>query len=393
MMSIWTENRKDIKFVSSETLTLVAPCLFGLEKLLGEEIDALGYRRLYTMDGRVCFEAPITEIPRINLSLRFAERVLICLASFRAETFAELFDGTQEVPWERWIGKYDQFPVKGHSIRSKLFSIPDCQSIIKKAIVSRLSSVYGMERFPETGVKYQVDFFLFQDTVSLMIDTTGVPLHKRGYRPESVTAPLRETLAAAMVKLARPREGVLLWDPFCGSGTIAVEAALMMTNTAPGLNRHFAGEQFPQLPTEWWEDARDRALDEITDPNFEVYASDIDSDCVRVATDAVRRAGVSKYVKVFQKDARTIETEGRRGTIVCNPPYGERLMTPTQAEELYRQIGKHFSTLDRWQIYVITSNENFEALYGRRADKVRRLYNGMIKCNYYQFFRSSGGAH
>jgi putative N6-adenine-specific DNA methylase len=221
-----------------------------------------------------------------------------------------------------------------------------------------------------------------------MIDTTGTALHKRGYRPETVTAPLRETLAAAMVKLARPREGVLLWDPFCGSGTIAIEAALMMTNTAPGLNRPFTAEVFPQIPKEWWEEARDRALDEIIEPDFEVYASDIDPECVRVATASVKRAGVSKYVKVFQKDALTISTEGRRGTIVCNPPYGERLMSASEVESLYRKMGKHFASLDRWQIYVITSHEEFERLYGRKADKIRRLYNGMIKCNYYQFFKS-----
>ena len=376
--------------MSTPNVTLIAPCLFGLEKLLGEEIDALGYRRLYTIDGRVCFEAPLDQIPRINISLRFAERVLIEIGSFSATTFTELFDGTQCLPWEHYIGRDDQFPVKGHSIQSALHSIPDCQSIIKKAVVDRLSSVYGIRRFEETGIKYQIEFFLLRDKVSLMIDTTVTPLHKRGYRPETVAAPLRETLAAAMVKLARPREDVLLWDPFCGSGTIAIEAALMMTNTAPGLNRRFAGELFPQIPMELWEEARDRALDEITDPQFEVYASDIDADCVRVAADSVRRAGVSRYVKVFQQDALTIRTEGRRGTIVCNPPYGERLMTVEQAEDLYRRMGKHFSTLDRWQIYVITSCESFQALYGRRADKIRRLYNGMIKCNYYQFFRNHG---
>ena len=375
--------------MASEMLTLVAPCLFGLEKLLGEEIDALGLRRISTMDGRVTFEAKIEDIPRINISLRFAERVLIQIGQFRAETFSDLFDGTQCLPWERWIGKQDCFPVKGHSIKSKLTSIPDCQSIIKKAVVNRLSSVYGISYFEETGIKYQIDFFLFQDTVTLMIDTTGIPLHKRGYRPETVTAPLRETLAAAMVKLARPREGVLLWDPFCGSGTIAIEAALMMTNTAPGINRHFTAELFPQIPMEWWEDARDAALDAITDPDFEVYASDIDPNCVRVASDAVRRAGVSKYVKVFEKDALTITTDGRRGTIVTNPPYGERLMTPHEAEKLYRDMGNHFKTLDRWQIYVITSCEEFQKFYGRRADKVRKLYNGMIKCGYYQFFRTA----
>ncbi len=375
--------------MSSEMITLIAPCLFGLEKLLGEEIDALGYERVYTIDGRVCFKAPIEEIPRANISLRFAERVLIELGSFKAETFTDLFDGTISLPWEDWIEIDAAFPVKGHSIKSKLFSVPDCQSIIKKAIVKRLSARYGISRFEETGVKYQIDFFLFRDAVSLMIDTTGTPLHKRGYRPETVIAPLRETLAAAMVKLARPREDVLLRDPFCGSGTIAIEAALMMTNTAPGMSRHFAGELFHRIPMEWWESAVDRAMDEIKDTAFEAWASDIDENCVRVATDAVRRAGVTKHVKVFRKNALDITTEGRRGTIVCNPPYGERLMEKDEVEALYREMGRHFATLDRWQIYVITSNEAFERLYGRRADNIRRLYNGMIKCNYYQFFKST----
>jgi putative N6-adenine-specific DNA methylase len=214
-----------------------------------------------------------------------------------------------------------------------------------------------------------------------------MPLHKRGYRPVSTEAPLRETLAAALVKLARPREDVLLWDPMCGSGTIATEAALMMTGTAPGLNRSFAAEAFPWVASSTWEDARDEAFDHIRDTDFQAFASDIDPEAVAIAKETVRRAGVSKYVKVFEQDALTIATEGRRGTVVCNPPYGERLSTLEDAEELYRQMGAHFRTLDRWQIYVITSHEGFEKLYGCRADKARKLYNGMIPCYYYQFFK------
>lgn len=373
--------------INLEICTFVAPCLFGLEKLLGEEIDALGYKRLQTIDGRVTFRAPLEEIPRMNIELRFAERVLIELGSFRAETFTDLYEGVRELPWEDWIAQPDAFPVKGHSVKSKLFSIPDCQKIVKKAIVDRLSDQYGILHFEESDVTYQVEFFLLRDTASLMIDTTGIPLHKRGYRPQTVTAPLRETLAAAMVRLARPREDVLLWDPFCGSGTIAIEAALMMTHTAPGLNRSFAAETFPQIPARLWRDARDAARANIIETGFEAYASDLDPQCVRIAADTVKRAGMSRYIKVFQKDALTITTENRRGTIVCNPPYGERLLTLRQAEELYRAMGKHFRTLDAWQIYVLTSHEDFQRLYGRRADKVRRLYNGMIRCNYYQFFR------
>lgn len=368
--------------------TMVATCLFGLEKLLGEEIAALGYERTDTIDGRVKFRAPLTALPRLNIHLRFAERVLLEVGTCPAPDFDTLFEGVKAMAWEDYIGRSDAFPVKGHSIKSKLFSLPDCQRIIKKATATRLGSVYGLTYLPEEGVKYQIEFFIFKDVASLMIDTSGMPLHKRGYRPVSTEAPLRETLAAALVKLSRPREDVLLWDPMCGSGTIATEAALMMTNTAPGIRRAFAAEDFPWFDKDVWEQARDEAYDAITDTAFEAYASDIDEGAVEIATETVRRAGVSKQVKVFCRDALSIDTEGRRGTIVCNPPYGERLATIEEAEELYTKMGRHFRTLDRWQIYVITSSERFERLYGRRADKIRKLYNGMIPCYYYQFFKS-----
>lgn len=368
--------------------TMVATCLFGLEKLLGEELAALGCERLDTIDGRVRFRAPITDLPRLNIQLRFAERVLLEVGTCPAPDFDTLFEGVKAMRWEDYIGRADAFPVKGHSIKSKLFSLPDCQRIIKKATATRLGAVYGLSYLPEEGIKYQIEFFIFKDVASLMIDTSGMPLHKRGYRPVSTEAPLRETLAAALVKLARPREDVLLWDPMCGSGTIATEAALMMTNTAPGLRRSFAAEAFPWVSAAVWESARDEACDNITDTAFEAYASDIDPKAVEIAAETVRRAGVAKHVKVFCHDALSIETEGRRGIVVCNPPYGERLATVEEAEELYRRMGQHFRTLDRWQIYVITSSERFERLYGRRADKIRKLYNGMIPCYYYQFFKN-----
>jgi putative N6-adenine-specific DNA methylase len=369
-------------------LELVATCLFGLEKLLGEEIDALGLRRLDTMDGRITFEGELIDVARCNLHLRCAEHVFIRLGSFQALTYDELFEGVKALPWENWIGKYNAFPVKGHSIKSKLYSVPDCQSIIKKAIVDRLSGQYGLKWFAETEACYQVEFFLFKDTVSLMIDTSGMALHKRGYRPQSMPAPLRETLAAAMVKIARPREDVLLHDPFCGSGTIPIEAAMLMSNTAPGLFRSFAAEDFDFIPKEIWESVREEAKNAIrTDCTFEAYASDIDPDAVRNAELCVKKAGMEKYIKVFLADALTITTGDRRGTVVCNPPYGERLGTIKEAETLYKKMGKQFATLGAWQIYVLTSSESFERLYGRRADKVRKLYNGMLPCYYYQFFK------
>lgn len=373
----------------ADTLNFCAVCLFGLEGLLGEELDAMGCKRTETIDGRVFFTAPREYAARVNIRSRYAERIYIVLGSFMAETFDALFEGTRALPWEDYISREDRFPVTGHAIRSKLFSIPDCQSIVKKAIVERLKKHYPISVFPETGPTCRAEFFILRDRAWLMIDTSGTPLHKRGYRPETVAAPLRETLAAALAKIARPRSDVLFWDPFCGSGTIAIEAAMLMTNRAPGLNRTFAAQELKILPPAVWKDAFEEARAEINhDAVFEAYASDIDPDCVRIAKESAARAGVGDYIKTFVADALTIETGGRRGTIVCNPPYGERLLDLKQCEELYRAMGQNWKRLGKWQIYVICSHEEFERLYGRRADKVRKLYNGMIKCNYYQFFKN-----
>ncbi len=369
-------------------LDLVATCLFGLEHLLGEEIDALGYDRIETIDGRVTFRGDEEAVALANVFLRYAERLYIQLGSFPAESFDELFEGTRALPWEAFIGKNDAFPVKGHAIASTLFSVPDCQKIVKKAVVTRLSSEYGIHWFEETGVKYQIEFFIFKNRASLMIDTSGAPLHKRGYRTESVGAPIRETLAAAMAAIARPREDVLLWDPFCGSGTIAIEAAMLHRRIAPGKTRRFAAEEYPAIPRSLFRLAREEAAEGEIRDGFEVFASDIDPAAVALAYQNARRAGVGETVRTFEADARRIAAPGRRGTVVTNPPYGERLMTPAEVERLYREIGAHFRSLAPWQIYVITSHAGFEKLYGRRADKVRKLYNGMIPCYFYQYFKN-----
>ena len=370
------------------TLTLIATCLFGLEKQLGEEIEALGYKKIETIDGRVTFLADERGVARCNINLRLAERIYIQLGKFRASNFAELFDGVKAIEWERWLGKEDAFPVKGHSIKSKLFSVPDCQKIIKKAIVQRLEEEYGLSWFSEEGVKYSVEFFILKDTATVMIETSGTPLHKRGYRTEANAAPLRETLAAALVLTSRPRENVLLWDPFAGSGTIAIEAALIMADIAPGLNRRFSGEAFPQIPVSIWAEERNAARARIKKTEFTAYASDIDENCIKIAEANAKRAGVSDIVHVFKYDARKLrKPEGVRGSIVTNPPYGERLMTPAEAEALYREIGETFRSLSPWQIYVLSSATNFERLYGKRADKVKKLYNGMIPCFLYQYFK------
>ncbi len=366
----------------------MATCLFGLEKFVGDEIEALGYKKTETIDGRVSFRGDIGAIARCNMWLRCAERLYLKLGSFRASTFTELFDGTRALPWEEWIGRDDAFPVKGHSVRSALVSIPDCQSIVKKAIVERMKAEHGLQVFCEEGTRCQVDFFIFNDIATLMIDTSGAPLYKRGYRLESGAAPLRETLACAMVKLARPRENVLLWDPMCGSGTIPIEAALLMTDTAPGSFRHFVSEDFLDVPASIWRQAREEAKDAVKTTEFRAYASDIDPNMIELTKANIGRAGMGGVVKSFVKDARAIGTGGMRGTVVCNPPYGERLLDVNSARQLYSEMGKAFSRLDRWQIYILTSDEELERFYGRRADKVRKLYNGMLKCNYYQFFKS-----
>ena len=368
---------------------LVATCLFGLEHLLGEEIDELGYERVSTIDGRVAFWGDSQAVALSNIFLRYAERVYIKVGSFRAESFEELFEGTRALAWPDFIGRDDAFPVKGHSIRSKLFSIPDCQAIIKKAIVRRMSEKYDIKLFAETGVKYQVEFFILNDEATLMIDTSGVPLHKRGYRKESNSAPIRETLAAAIAAISRPREEVLFWDPMCGSGTIAIEAAMKMRGIAPGVNRSFAAEAFPFIERKIWKSAREEAHDGVADTKFEVFASDIYLPSVELTKRNAKAAGVSDIVKAFECDCRKISAPGRRATIVTNPPYGERMGTERSVEELYKTMGVHFRSLAPWQVYIITSHPYFEKLYGKPADKIRKLYNGMIECRLYQFFKNN----
>lgn len=370
-------------------LQLVATCLFGLEKFLGEEIDALGCKRIETIDGRVTFEGTLEDVARANINLRLAEHVFIKLGEFSVYSFTDLFEGTKALPWENFISKYDEFPVKGHAIKSKFYSVPDCQSIVKKAVVARLSEKYGVSWFTEnSGIKYQIEFFILKDRATLMIDTSGIALHKRGYRPASVAAPLRETLAAALALTSRPRKDVLIWDPFCGSGTIAIESAMILANIAPGLNRGFAAEKFPLITHKMWDEAREAArAAQSKDIDFEIFASDIDEEATDIAYENALRAGVTDYLNIFTADARKIEKPDRRGTIICNPPYGERLMTPREAEQLYRDMGKNFARFEPWQIYILTSMESFERHYGRKADRVKRLYNGMIPCNLYQYYK------
>ncbi|MBQ9802447.1 MAG: class I SAM-dependent RNA methyltransferase [Clostridia bacterium] len=369
-------------------MEFVATCLFGLEKQLGEELDALGVRRLETIDGRVTFAGELLDMARANMRLRCAERIYIKLGAFAARSFTELFDGVRALPFEEFIGPEDAFPVKGHAIKSALFSVPDCQSIVKKAVVERLRAAHGVQTLPEEGTKYQIEFFIFKDVATLMIDTSGVALHKRGYRPAAGAAPLRETLGAAMALTARPRPDTLIWDPFCGSGTIVIEAALIEKGIAPNMVRDFAAMDFDFVDHRIWKIAREEAEDLIKrNEKIELFGSDIDEKVLQYARENAARAGVGDCIRFFRADARRIEKPDRRGTLICNPPYGERMMEMREVEALYRDIGKTFAAFVPWQMYILTSHPQFERFFGRRADKKRRLYNGMIPCDFYQYFK------
>lgn len=369
-----------------EKFELIIPTLFGLEAFAAREIRRLGYETTSVEDGRITFMGDWEAVCRVNMWLRTGERVLIKAAEFTAVTFEELFEKTKAVDWERWLGKDCAFPVKGYSLKSTLASVRDCQAIIKKAVADKLSNVYGIEWLPEDGSLYQLQFSILKDRVTLMIDTSGEPLHKRGYRQVSNLAPLRETIAAAMVTMSYWKFEYPLCDPFCGSGTIPIEAAMFKRNIAPGLTRRFAAHSFNQLSGGIWEKAVEEAKDLQKEVPLEIYASDIDAATVELARENARIAGVDKWIKTEVKDAVRLHFEMPYGTIICNPPYGERLGEIKECEQLYRKIGKTFESLDRWSYYVMTSHENFEDLFGKKANKRRKIYNGMLKCNVYQYF-------
>lgn len=368
-------------------LELVVPCLFGLESLVAREIRDLGYETTSVVDGRVSFMGDETAVIRANLWVRYGERVLIKVGEFPAATFDQLYEGTKALPWENFIEKQDAFPVAGHALKSKLFSIPDCQRIIKKAVVDRLQQRYQVSWFQETGVKYQISFLIMKDNASLMIDTTGDGLHKRGYRAQSNLAPMRETLAAAIVNLSRYRAGRLLWDPMCGSGTIPIEAAMIGRNMAPGLQRSFACEPFPFLTDEMFRIEREKAVEAIRKEPFSITASDIDPECTALTLQNAKLAGVSQNLSVRCMDARDVSSDMERGILICNPPWGERLLEVGQSETLYEEMGQAFLALKGWSYYILSYNKDFERLFGKKCDKKRKLYNGMKQCELFQYFK------
>ena len=369
-------------------MELIAPCHFGLEAVLKREIIDLGYDIAEVEDGRVTFYGDEEALCRANIFLRTAERVLLKVGSFRAVTFEELFDKTKELPWEDYIPKDGKFWVaKAASVKSKLFSPSDIQSIMKKAMVKRMQERYHVEWFPEDGAAYPIRVFLMKDIVTVGIDSSGISLHKRGYREMSGAAPITETLAAALIMLTPWRADRILVDPFCGSGTFPIEAAMMAANIAPGMNRSFTAEDWAGvIPKKFWYDAIDEANDLVnTEIKTDIQGYDADGSVLKIARKNAEEAGVGRLIHFQERTVAELSHPKKYGFIITNPPYGERLEDKKNLPQLYRTLGERFCRLDAWSAYVITSYEDTEKCFGRKADKNRKIYNGMLKTYYYQF--------
>lgn len=372
-----------------DKMTFCAPCLLGIEGLAAEEFRELGCEAVRAENGRVLFEGDYSTLARANLNSRYAERILVLLGEFRALSFEELFQGVKTLPWEAFLQREDTFPVTGNSLSSQLHSVPDCQAIIKKAVVERLKERYRLSWFPETGPLHRIKFRILKNQVSVMLDTSGEGLHKRGYRRESTAAPIKETLAAALCKLARVRPDGNVIDPFCGSGTLLIEAALLASNRAPGLGRRFLAETWKDAEPGLWKTERERAEDLIRRAAvFHASGYDIDPAAVALTLENAKKAGVAGFVKAEEREIEGFSSEDKYGCVVCNPPYGERLLDLEAAEKIYRTLGRVFQQKPGWSYGIITPDEDFEKLFGRKADKRRKLYNGMIKCQFYQYFKN-----
>ena len=375
---------------------LCCPCLFGLESVLSGEVKRLGFEGIEVTDGRVEFMSDAVGIARANLSLRTAERVMIVLGEFKAQSFQELINHSEQLPFEEFIGRKDAFPVKGWSLNSALHSVPDCQSIIKKAAVNRLGKKYGVGWLEETGPVVPIRFSIIKDHVTVMLDTSGVSLHKRGYRKAANLAPIKETLAAGILDLARIYPDPDFYDPFCGSGTFLIEAAYKAKNIAPGIYRRFAAEKWSCLNGKIWQEGRGEALDLVrpdSDVTFMAHGSDISEEALEITEANARRAGVLKFIELEKRDALEFTVPDHKSLVVTNPPYGERLLDEAETTKLYQELGKVFVPSENTAYYIISSQEEFEQNFGRKADKRRKLYNGMMKCNLYMYFAKRKANH
>ncbi len=370
------------------THRFLAPCLFGLEGIAAAEFRREGFAEVEAADGRVYFTGDLAALAKANIRSRYTERILLEIGAFRTTRFDDLFEQVRALPWEDYIPKDAAFPVDGYSLRSQLKSVPDCQRIIKKAVVSRLQDKYHLEWFAETGAKHQLRFSLLNDECSVCLDSSGEGLHKRGYRAEGGEAPLRETLACAMVDLSRYRGQEAFLDPFCGSGTIAIEAALKASNRAPGQNRRFAAEDWGFVPRALWDTARQEAADRIFREPLHITGRDIDPAGVALARENAKKAGVGELVRFEVADATKTPLGDFEGAAVTNPPYGQRLSDAAGTGPLYAGFGRMWGRDLRRRLYLLTADENFERHFGRRAQKKRKLYNGMIPCTLYMYFQA-----
>ena len=366
--------------------TIIATAAFGLESVVVRELNKLGYEDITVENGRVSLKGDERDIARCNIWLRTADRVLIEVARFKAIDFEDLFQGTLRVPWEDIIPNDGKMHITGKTVRSKLFSLSACQSVVKKAVIDAMRRKYGPSEFPETGPLYKIEVSLLKDMASLTIDTTGPGLHKRGYRQDAGEAPLRETLAAGIVLLSGWKPDRILADPLCGSGTIAIEAALIGRNMAPGLKRSFVSEAWGQIPEHVWRSVRDEAQEQINDISFQILASDIDTLVLKKARGNAERAGVSDLIAFQKLSTDQFCSRKKYGYIICNPPYGERLSEDTEVKQLYKTMGETFSQLESWSFFILTAHSEFQQSFGKKADKNRKLYNGMIQCYLYEYF-------
>ncbi|WP_407268654.1 class I SAM-dependent RNA methyltransferase [Radiobacillus sp. PE A8.2] len=369
-------------------VTLIATAAMGLESVVAQEVKNLGYTDVEVANGRVVFKADVSAIPRCNLWLRTADRVKLLVGEFTATTFDDLFEQTKALPWEQYIAEDGEFPVIGKSVKSKLYSVPDCQAIVKKSVAERLKLKYGVASWlQESGAFHRIEVAILKDVVTLTLDTSGSGLHKRGYRVGQGDAPIKETLAAALVQLTNWKADFPFVDPFCGSGTIAIEAALIGQNIAPGFNRNFVSEKWHWIDSNLWENAFNEAEDLANyDQVLNITGSDIDHRMIEVAKANAIEAGLGDLINWKQMQVSDLYPRIQNGYVIANPPYGERIGDKPEVEQMYKDLGNIMNDYPSWSVYILTSNEDFEVLYGRKATKKRKLFNGFIKTDYYQYF-------
>lgn len=370
-----------------QKVRLLATAAMGLESVVANEVKQLGYE-VEVLNGKVMFDAPISAIPRCNLWLRTADRVKIIVGEFQADTFDALFEGTKALPWENYISEDGQFPVSGKSVKSKLFSVPDCQAIVKKSIAERLKLKYGMaSKMPETGALHKIEISILKDVATLTLDTSGAGLHKRGYRTGQGEAPLKETLAAALVLLTNWKPEYPLIDPFCGSGTIPIEAALIGQNIAPGFNREFDSEKWSWIRSKHWDEALTEAEDLANyDQKLDITGSDISHKLITISGENAIEAGLADLITWKQMQVSDLTIKQNNGYVISNPPYGERMSDRDEVIQMYKDLGQVMNQHPSWSTYIITAFETFEKQYGAKATKKRKLFNGFIETNYYQYF-------